>query len=264
LIGQQTVYQAKIFIRTPVAAFFTLVFPLMLLVLFAAIFGSEEIEELGVTVAQYFAPALAVFAAANATYSNVGVGTAYQRDEGILKRVKGTPLPAWVFFTGKMAASTAIAAVATVIMMAVGVFAYGITIYPRTLAAATLTFLVGTACFAALGLLVAAVSPTGGAATAITNATLLPIAFLSGLFIPTTSESPQWILTVGNFFPLKHFNDAFQQAFLPGTTGAQFDWGAIGYMALWGFVALLLGLRLFKWETTQGTGRTKRDKVKVD
>lgn len=261
LLSQQTRYQAKIFIRTPIAAFFTLVFPLMLLVLFGAIFGSEEIEELGVTIAQYFAPALAVFAAANATFTNIGVGTAYQRDEGILKRVRGTPMPPWIFFGGKVVASTLIAATATVAMMGVGVFGYGITIYPRTLAAAVLTFLVGTACFASLGLLVAAVSPTGGAATAISNATLLPLAFLSGLFFPTTAESPEWIKVVGDIFPLKHFNDAFQQAFLPGTTGLQFDWFALLYMTIWGVAAVLLALRLFEWETKQGTGRAARETV---
>jgi ABC-2 type transport system permease protein len=258
---QQTNYQWKIFLRTPIAAFFTLVFPLLLLVLFGAIFGNEDISDLGVTIAQYFAPALAVFSAANATYSNIGVGTAYQRDEGILKRVRGAPLPPWIFFGGKIIASTLVAAIATVIMMAVGVFGYGITIYPRTLPAAIVTFAVGTACFAGLGLLVAAVSPTGNAATAISNATLLPLAFLSGLFFPTTEDTPTWMVTIGDIFPLKHFNDAFQAAFLPGTTGAQFDWGALGYMTLWGLVAVALAIRFFHWEPRQTTRQTRTEKV---
>lgn len=252
ILRQQVGYQNKMFYRTPISAFFTLVFPLILLVLFGALFGSEEIEELGVTVAQFFAPALAVFAAATATYTNISVGTAFQRDEGILKRIRGSPLPPWLFFSGKVASATLVAALAVLIMMAVGVLVYGVTIFPRTLSAAILTFLVGAACFACLGLLVAAVAPTGNAANAIANATLLPVAFLSGLFFPTTSETPQWLLTVGDIFPLKHFNDAFQATFLPGTTGPQFDWAALGYMALWGVVALLLALRLFKWEPRTG------------
>ncbi|MDJ0953462.1 MAG: ABC transporter permease [Acidimicrobiia bacterium] len=252
LLVQQIGYQNKMFYRTPISAFFTLVFPLMLLVLFGALFGSERINELGVTVAQYFAPALAVFSAASATYTNISVGTAFQRDMGILKRIKGSPLPPWLFFAGKVGSATIVAAVAMLIMMSVGVLAYGVTIFPRTLPAAILTFLVGAACFACMGLLVAAVSPTGNAATAIANATLLPLAFLSGLFFPTTSETPQWLVTVGDIFPLKHFNDAFQATFLPNTTGAQFDWFALGYMALWGVVSLLLALRLFTWEPRSG------------
>lgn len=252
ILNLQVGYQNKMFYRTPIAAFFTLVFPLMLLVLFGALFGSEEIPELGVTVAQYYAPALAVFSAASATYTNIAVGTAFQRDEGILKRIKGSPLPPAVFFSGKVVSGTLVAAVAVLIMMVFGALVYGVTIFPRTLPAAIVTFLVGAGCFACLGLLVAAVSPTGNAATAIANATLLPLAFLSGLFFPTTNETPEWLITVGNIFPLKHFNDAFQATFLPNTTGAQFDWAALGYMALWGVVALLLALRLFRWEPRTG------------
>lgn len=255
LISQQVGYETKMFYRTPIAAFFTIVFPLILLFVFGALFGNEEIEELGVTVAQYYAPALAVFAAASASYTNIGVFTSFQRDEGILKRVRGTPLPAWIFFVGKIISSVMIAAIAVALMMAVGVLVYGINIYPRTLPAAIVTFLVGVACFAALGLLVAAVAPSGNAATAIANATLLPIAFFSGLFVPLGEDAPTWLKTLGDIFPLKHFNDAFQKAFLPNTTGAQFDWSAIGYMAIWALVALLLALRLFKWETQQGGSR---------
>ena len=261
LLGQHTGYQTKLFYRTPIAAFFTIIFPLLLLVIFGALFGSEEIEELGVTVAQYYAPALAVFATASATYTNIGVGTAFQRDEGILKRVHGSPLPPSIFLGGKVVSSMLVAAFAVVLMMAVGVVAYGITIYLRTLPAAIVTFLVGVACFAALGLLVAAVAPSGNAATAIANATLLPLAFFSGLFIPVDDDTPAWIKTIGDIFPLKHFNEAFQKAFLPGTTGAQFDWFALLYMTLWGVGALLIALRLFKWENTPSSGRRKSQKT---
>lgn len=251
-MGQQTNYQTKLFYRTPVAAFFTIIFPLLLMVIFGALFGSQEIEALGITVAQYYVPALAVFAAASATYTNIAVGTAFQRDEGILKRFRGSPLAPSIFFGGKVISATVIAVVAVVLMFGAGVPLYGVTIYVDLLAAATLTFLVGVGCFAALGLLVAALAPTGNAATAIANATLLPLAFFSGLFVPTSDDTPQWIVTVGDIFPLKHFNEAFQAAFLPETEAPGFDWFALGYMALWGIVALFLGLRLFKWESKRG------------
>ncbi|MGI9586090.1 MAG: ABC transporter permease, partial [Acidimicrobiia bacterium] len=102
LLMSQAGYQNKIFFRNPTAAFFTLLFPLMIFVVFTLVFGNEEIEELGVTMAQYFAPAMAVFAAVSASYTNIAVTTAYQRDEGILKRVRGTPLPAVVYLGGKI------------------------------------------------------------------------------------------------------------------------------------------------------------------
>lgn len=257
LIWQQIRYQNKIFWRTPVAAFFTLVFPLMFLVLFTAIFGNDEIEGLGVTTAQFFAPGLAVFAAASATYTNLAIGTAISRDNGILKRVRGTPLPPWIYIAGRIGSSVYLAAVAVVIMMGVAVAFYGVSVFTRTLAAVVVTFLVGVGCFAALGMFVAAIAPNGDSTPAITNATLLPVAFISDIFIPTTNP-PAWMEFLGNFFPLKHFGDAFRDAFDPTLTGPQFHWGSIGYMALWGIVAVVLAVRFFKWEPSKGSGRKSK------
>jgi ABC-2 type transport system permease protein len=254
LIWQQTRYQNKIFWRTPIAAFFTLVFPLMFLVLFTAIFGNEEIEGLGVTTAQFYAPGLAVFAAASASYTNLAIGTAISRDNGILKRVRGTPLPPWIYIAGRIVSSIYIGAVAVVIMMGVAVAFYGVEIYPRTLPAVVITFLVGVSCFAALGMLVAALSPNGDATPAITNATLLPVAFISDIFIPIPDPAP-WMEALGNFFPLKHFAEAFRDAFDPTLTGSQLHWGDIAYMALWGIVAVILAVKYFKWEPSKGGGR---------
>lgn len=261
LIWQQTRYQNKIFWRTPVAAFFTLVFPLMFLILFTAIFGNEEIPELGVTTAQFFAPGLAVFAAASASYTNLAIGTAISRDNGILKRVRGTPLPPWIYIAGRVMSAVYLAALAVVIMMGVGVAFYGVTIFWRTLPAVIVTFLVGVAAFAALGMFVAAVAPNGDSTPAITNATLLPVAFISDIFIPTT-DPPAWMELLGNFFPLKHFGDAFRDAFDPTLTGAQFHWASLGYMALWGIVAVILAVRFFKWEPSKG-GQRRRKKAEA-
>jgi ABC-2 type transport system permease protein len=260
LVWQQTRYQNLIFWRTPIAAFFTLIFPLLLLFVFASIFGDEEIEFLGLTVAQYYAPALAVFSAASASYTNIGVGTAYQRDQGVLKRVRGTPLPAWTYMAGKVVSATYIAAIAVLIMMTVGVVVYGVPIYARTLPAAIVTFLIGVGSFAALGLVVAALAPSGNAATAITNTTLLPLAFFSGVFI-VANDLPRWMEIVGDIFPLKHFNEAFQAAFNPLSTGQQFHWDHLAVMVFWGIGAVVVAVRFFRWEKRPG-GSPRSRRVK--
>ncbi len=251
-------YQNKIFIRNPLAAFFTLVFPLMFFLIFSAVFGNEEIEYLGVTTAQYFAPALAVFAAVSATYTNLAVGTAYQRDQGILKRVRGTPLPPAIYMGGKIISAILIALFAVTVMLAVGVAFYGLEIYPRTLPAAIITFFVGVGCFAALGLAVAAVVSSGESATAVANATLLPLAFFSGVFFPPSEGTPAWIDAVANFFPLKHFVEPFAAAFNPQLTGYQFDWVSLGVMFLWGAFGVFIASRYFKWEPSAGSNRSRR------
>ena len=258
LLLDQTRYQNRIFFRNFTAAFFTLLFPLMIFVVFSLIFGNEFIADLGVNLSQYFGPAMAVFAAVSASYTNIAVTTAYQRDEGILKRVRGTPLPAGIYLGGKIVSAVVVATISVIIMLAVGVAFYGIQIYADTLPAAIVTFFIGVGCFAALGLLVAGLVNSGEGATAVTNATLLPLAFISGVFIIPSDDAPGWVDTVANIFPLKHFVVPFTDAFNPTYTGPAFQWNHLAYMALWGIVALLLGIRFFKWEAPAGTTSSRR------
>src|SRR3990172_10181893 len=261
LVWQQIRYQNRLFWRTPVAAFFTIAFPMMFLLLFSVLFGTEDIEITGrgvFSVAQFYAPALAVFAAASATYTNIGVGTAIARDEGVLKRFRGTPLPPWTYMAGRIGSGVWIAFIATVVMMTVGVVAFNVNIESSKLPAALVTFVVGAACFAALGLALAAASPTGDSAPAVANATILPLAFVSDVFI-AIDDPPEWLTAVGNFFPLKHFVQAFQDAFHPLTESPAFRWEHLGVMALWGVVGSLLALKFFSWEPREGgSGKRRR------
>ncbi len=247
LLLHQTRYESRIFWRTPISAFFTVIFPLMIFVVFALVFGNEEIEELGINTAQFYAPALAVFSAVSATYTNIAISTTYQRDEGILKRVRGTPLPSWIFLGGKIAAAVAIAIIGAVVMLAVGAVFFGVQLYADSIIPLVLTFFVGVAAFGALGLLVAAIAPSGNAATAIAQATLLPLAFISGVFLVPGENTPDWLNALASFFPLKHFAEPFTAAFSP-IGDHTVHWADLAYMAVWGVVALALAIRWFKWE----------------
>jgi len=151
-----------------------------------------------------------------------------------------------------------IALLAAVLMMTVGVVAFDVNIEVAKLPAALLTFITGSACFAALGLALAAASPTGDSAPAVANATILPLAFLSDVFI-AIDDPPEWLTAVGNFFPLKHFVQAFQDAFHPLTESPAFRWEHLGVMALWGVVGSLLALKFFSWEPREGgSGKRRR------
>jgi len=267
LLRQQVRYQNRIFWRTPVAAFFTLVFPLLFLVVFTLVFGNEEIEGLGVTTAQFYAPSLAVFGAVSATYTNLAISTAISRDLGVLKRVRGTPLPPWIYVAGRIGSSSYLAALSALLMLTVGVVFYSLTVFGEAIPALTVTFLVGVGCFSALGMLVAALAPSGDAAPAITNATLLPLAFISDVFIPPGSNTPAWLTFVADVFPLKHFVVAFQDAFNPTVVAASswlelFRWDSLAVMAIWGVVAMLLAIRFFRWEPKGGERPGRRRKAK--
>lgn len=265
LVWQQVRYQNRLFWRTPVAAFFTLAFPFMFLLLFAVIFGSQKIDIAGrgqFSVAQFFAPSLAVFATASATYTNIGVRTAIARDLGVLKRFRGTPLPAWVYMAGTIGSAVWIAFIANVVMLAVGVVVFDVVVEVAKLPAALVTFVMGATCFSALGLALAAASPTGDSAPAVANATILPLAFVSDVFV-LIDNPPTWLTTVGNLFPLKHFVRAFQDAFHPMVAGPGFEWDHLAVMAVWGVVGAVLALRFFTWEPRESAsgGRRRRRRV---
>jgi len=258
LVWQQVRYQNKIFWRTPVAALFTIVFPLMFLLVFVTLFGNDLIGDVGVTTAQFYAPALAVFGAVSATYTNLAIGTAISRDEGILKRIRGTPVPPWIYMAGRVGSAVWVAFIAVVLMMGVGVIFFGVELYTAALPAAFVTFVIGVACFAALGLLLAAVAPSGDAAPAIANATLLPLAFISDIFIVPSDASPGWIATLASIFPLKHFAVAFADAFSPIEVASRdgwldhFHWKEFGVMGLWLVGGAILAIRFFSWEPRGG------------
>jgi len=254
LLGAQITHQSRIFRRTPVAAFFTLVFPLMLLVLFAGIFQGQ-IVDVGfgdIDIAQFYAPSLAAFAAVSATYTNLAVGVCISRDDGILKRVRGTPLPPWIYLGGQIGNGVLVGAVAVGIMMTVAALAYGVTVRAEAIPAAVLAFVVGVAAFAALGLAVSAVTPSASAAPAIANATLLPLAFVSNVFIPL-QDPPLWLDVIGNVFPLKPFVAAFSEPFSPFSSGPALLGLARAVVAAWGVAGVVAAMRYFRWEPRPGS-----------
>jgi ABC-2 type transport system permease protein len=123
--------------------------------------------------------------------------------------------------------------------------------------AAALTFVVGVSAFAALGMMVAALVPTAASAGAVANATILPLAFVSNVFIVTGEDAPAWMTTIGNFFPLRPFVESFQDAFNPFVDAPAMSWGRMAYVALWGAVGLFVAVKRFRWEPQPG-GTTRR------
>ena len=269
LIWGQIRYQNHIFWRTPISAFFTLVLPVMFLVLFNLIFsGDRSIEIPGlpgpVSTAQFYAPSLAVFAAASATYTNLGINISIRRDEGVLKRVRGTPLPPWIYMAGAVGSSVWLASIATLVMMGLGVVAYDLDVAASNLPAAAVSLLVGVACFATLGLALAALAPSGTAAPAIANATLLPLAFISNIFVPL-EDPPKWLETLGNVFPLRRFANAFSSPFNPFAEGGGWQISDLAVLVVWGVIGLSVALKFFRWEPHPGgtTERRRRAKAPV-
>ena len=260
LVLGQVRHQNRMFWRSPVSAFFALALPLIMLVLFNALFeGQVDGPEGPIGISQFYTAGLAVFSAASATYTNLGIGVAIQRDEGILKRVRGTPLPPWVHMAGLVGSAVWLALIGVTMMITVGVVFYDLEVAADKLPAAAVTFIVGVSTFAALGLALAAMARNGTAAPAIANATILPLAFVSNIFI-ALEDPPRWVEIIGDIFPLKPFASAFQDAFNPFVEAPAFDWSAIGWIAVWGVAGAVVAQRFHRWEPARGTTGGRRSR----
>lgn len=262
LLALQTRYQLRTFWRIPVAFFFTLALPLIMLLLFNALFGDGTVETAGGSwsIRQFYTGGLAAFTAVSATYTNLANMVPIRRDEGVLKRWRGTPLPTWVYVGGFIASAIVIAFVGVVLMLAVSVVAYDLEIDWAKMPAAAVTFMVGVSAFAALGMALASLVRSASSASAAANATILPLAFVSNVFVITGDDAPQWIETVGNVFPLRPFVVAFQECFLPFVEPPAFSWGRLAVVAAWGLAGLVVALRRFTWEPSGSAPRGRRSR----
>lgn len=243
----QVRYANRSFWRQPIAAFFTLVFPLTFLVVLGAIAGNEVIDpDTGLRFAQFLTPAFAVFGVCMASYVSLAAAVAYPRQAGVLKRLRGTPLPSWMYIAGRIISAVWVSLLALALLVGVGVTFYGVQIVWRTVPAVLLTFLVGIACFAALGLAVVSLVSSPNAVQGITNGTLILLAFVSGLF--AFGDLPGWAETVGWVFPLRHFTAAVADGFNPYLEGSGFYWDHLLVMAAWGLAGAAVAVRFFRWE----------------
>ena len=253
--------QNRTFWRNPVASFFTLGLPLIMLVLFGSLFSWEIDVGFGpIPAAQFYTPGLAVFAAANAALSNVGITLAFQRQFGFLKRIRGTPLPPSAFLGGALVSSAWIALLGTLIMMLVGVLFFDVGIAAAKIPAAIVSFVVGTAAFAGLGLALAALAPSGNSAPAAANAVILPMAFVSNIFVPAEAP-PDWLRILGDVLPLKHFGNAFSAAFHPLVAAPAWRGTDLAILAAWGVAGALLAWRFFDWMPRVASGRRAKQEA---
>ena len=264
LLWRQFRAQNKLFLRNPFSAFFSLAFPVMFLLLFGSLNGGGRIAELNnIRYIQFLAPGMLAFAVISTCYTGLVTGVAINRDEGLLKRVRGTPLPPWVYITARILSAVWFSVVSAVIMVLVAVLLFHVEVIGRMLPAAVVTLLLGAACFCALGMAVAAVIPNGEAAPVIANFTFFPVAFVSDLFF-TTAGAPAWVDTVGSIFPVKHFALALEGTFNPFVHGSGFQWGHLGMMVLWMVAGVVVAVRHFRWEPKVGApagGRRRRGRA---
>ena len=234
---RQVRFQNKAFWRNPAAAIFTFVFPMMFLVIFNALFGE----------AQFFVPGIAAFSIVTACYTNMAMSITIVRDEGLLKRMRGTPMPPGAYMGSRIIHSILIAYTLVAIIAVFGTLFYGVELPTSTLPAFLLSVGLCGAAFCAMGLSISSAIPNADAAPAIVNALVIPASFVSDVFVPS-DEVPPWLRTLADVLPLKHAVNTMDAAFNPVAGQSAYQWTDLGIVAAWGVFGLLMSLKFFRWE----------------
>lgn len=248
LVWHQFRYDQRTFWREPTGVFFTVALPLLFLFLFVSIFGNDDVDLGGRMIkgSTYYVPGILALALVSASTVNLAISISIRRERGILKRLRSTPLPPWVYMAGRVATATSVATLLVVVVTIVGRIVYGVELPGSTLVGLALTVVVGTAALCCLGFALTAAIPSENAAPAVTNAVVLPLYFISGVFIPN-DQIPKAMRTVADIFPVKHLFQALLTAFDPSTTGAGIEGRHLAIMAAWGVAGLVVATRTCRW-----------------
>jgi ABC-2 type transport system permease protein len=248
LVAHQFRYDQRVFWRDPNAVFFTVALPVAFLLVFGTIFGPQPIRINGraARTADYMVPAMVTFGVVSATFLNLAISVTISRERGLLKRLRTTPLPLSAFIAARVLTAITTSLLLVVVLVATGRLAYGVPVPGSTLPAVLIALAVGAATFCTLGLALTALIPSEAAAAPMANAIILPLYFISGVFIPA-SQLPATMLDIASVLPVRPFFLALLTAFDPPDNGPAIAAGQIAILIGWGLAGLLIALRTFRW-----------------
>ncbi len=251
LLAHQLRYDQKAFWRNPASVFFTVMFPVVVFLILAIVFdGTTVAVRGGIEATTYYVPAIMSLAVISSTMQTLAMTLVIAREDGRLKRGRGTPMPAWVFIAGRIGNSIVVTVLMLALLAGIGGLLYSVPFPWERLPEMLVALVIGTASFCCLGIALTAAIPSQDAAAAIVNALLLPLYFLSGIFIPE-DELPGGVISFANHFPVRPFFEAFFQAYVPGT-GPAIAWHELLVVGTWGIAGLLLAIRFFRWTPRSG------------
>ena len=237
LAWEQLRFERRLFWRNPSAAFFNFFLPLLLLLLVASVFAGEA-DELDVLI-----PGIAGMSVMATTFNAFSFNLTFLREEGILKRVRGTPIPTGSYMAGVIGSAVVNAFVTVALVILIGNLLYGVD-WPREPLTLVLFTLLGVICFAALGIAFSQAIPNTDSAPAYSNAVFLPVIFISGVFY-SADDLPPALEAIAQALPLKHVIDGLSA----GVVGASMDTGvAAAVVGGWALAGIFLSARFFRWQ----------------
>jgi ABC-2 type transport system permease protein len=237
--------QQLLFWRNREAAFFSFLFPILLLVLIGSVYGDEPIE--GVSAPTFLLIGLLGYGVSANAFAALAITLVIRREAGLLKRVRGTPLGPGTYLAAVIGSTVVVIALEVVSQLLLGVYLLDAD-WPDRPLYLVIAIALGAAAFAALGIAVTTVVRTAEGSSAVVNAIYLPMAFISGVFF-STEEMPAFLQAISEVLPLTYFLDLIRASFVEGES---FEPSALAAVLVWGLAGVVVALRGFRWEPREG------------
>jgi ABC-2 type transport system permease protein len=243
----QLANEQRLYWRSRELAFFTFALPIVFFVLLGSVYGDDEIE--GVEGSAYLLAGMLGYGVAATAFAGLAITTVIRREDGILKRLRGTPLPAWAFIAAVIGSTLAVFALEAISLVLLGRVLFDVP-FPERWLSLVLTLLLGGLAFAAMGLGLTGVIRSAEGSSAVVNAIYLPMAFIAGAFFSATSF-PSFLQAIADVLPLTYFIDLCRDVVLEDEQiWSNFE--DVAVIAVWGLAGLLAALRWFRWEPRLG------------
>jgi len=251
LLVHQTAYDLRISLRSPRARFMTFIFPIVLLVVFNGVFGKGHttIDGTRVELKEFYVPGILTMAIVVTAYAGLVISISTLRETGVLKRRRATPVPPAVLIASQALTTLANTAAISALLLVIAQVVYGVGISAPAIAAIACTALVGTLAFACIGYAVSGLIGSPDAAQPIVQATMLPLWFISGVFVPLGNLSTG-LRDLGSVFPVAHLAGSLRLAAVHGSFGAALSTTDLLVLAAWGIGAGAFAAWRFNWLPT--------------
>jgi ABC-2 type transport system permease protein len=245
LAMSQVRYESLMYWRNRRRVFFTFAMPLMFVVIFGALYGNDPVKEFGGRgYLTFFIPGILGFSVILATFTSILAVITISREAGILKRVRGTPVPTSVYLAGHVGCVLVSALLISVVVLLVGTL-YGIAVPWHALPGLLTAIVVGAATFTALGFGASGLVKSADSAPMLGNFVILPLTFISGIWGPPATGTLE---TIAKIFPVERVADALQHAYDPNVTGAAISANDLLVLGIWAFVGVRLAQRFLRNE----------------
>lgn len=239
----QLANEQRLYWRSRELAFFTFALPIVFFVLLGSVYGDDEIDN--VDGSAYLLAGMLGYGVTATAFAGLAIITVVRREDGVLKRLRGTPLPRWAYISAVITSTVVVYALEAVALVLLGRILFDVP-FPDRWLSLVVTLLVGTLAFAAMGLGLTGVIRSAEGSSAVVNAIYLPMAFVSGSFFSATAFPP-FVEAIANVLPLTYFIELTRNVLLYNEDISE-NWRAVAVVAAWGLAGAIAALRWFRWE----------------